>query len=57
MKIVILDRDTLGDVDLTCIENLGQTVVYGSTPQDLSAERLIDADVVILNKVKLLDEQ
>lgn len=53
MKIVILDRDTLGDVDLTCIENLGQTVVYGSTPQDLSAERLIDADVVILNKVKL----
>lgn len=53
MKIVILDRDTLGDVDLTCIENLGQTVVYGSTPRDLSAERLIDADVVILNKVKL----
>ena len=53
MKIVILDRDTLGDIDLACIEKLGQTVVYGSTPQEDSAARIEDADVVILNKVKL----
>ena len=53
MKTVILDRDTLGDVNLGCIEALGETVIYGSTPQETSASRITDADVVILNKVKL----
>ncbi len=53
MKIVILDRDTLGDVNLGCIEALGELEIFKSTSQEQSIERLMDADVAILNKVKL----
>lgn len=56
MKIVILDRDTLGDVNLGCIEALGQTVIYPKTTGQESIERIKDADVVILNKVKLNED-
>ena len=54
MKIVILDRDTLGgDADLQPLRLLGETVEYGSTPAELVHERLMGADVAVVNKIRL----
>ncbi len=57
MKIVILDKDTLGaDIDLTPLTTVGDVTVYGNTPPDQVHERLLDADVAVLNKIKLNPE-
>ena len=54
MKIIILDSGTLGaDVDLSPIEALGEVVEYKFTAPDEVADRLADADVAVLNKIKL----
>ncbi len=54
MKIVILDSGTLGaDIDLSPIEALGEVIEYRSTAPAEVAGRLADADVAVLNKVKL----
>ncbi len=54
LKTAILDTGTLGaDIDLSPIRELGQTREYISTPPDLVAERIGDAEVVVINKVKL----
>ncbi len=54
MKIVILDKDTLGkDIDLSPIKNLGECAEYGTTPPELVTERVSDAEVVVTNKIKL----
>lgn len=54
MKIAILDAATLGtDVNLTPLRSLGITAEYATTaPEDIS-ERLADADVAVVNKIKL----
>lgn len=57
MKIAILDKDTLGhDIDLAPLRALGETAEFGTTPPALVAERIADADVVVINKVKLNGE-
>lgn len=57
MKIVILDKDTLGaDADLSPIRNLGECTEYGTTDPSLVAERVADAEVVVTNKIKLNEE-
>ena len=54
MKIVILDAETLGeDIDLTFLNEIGETIIYKSTPEEMVAQRINDANVVILNKIKL----
>ncbi len=57
MKIVLLDTATLGeDMDLSPIASVREdisVISYPNTSADLVAERLLDADVVILNKIKL----
>ena len=54
MKIIVLDADTLGkDLDFSSLNDLGDVVIYPMTPPEMVAERINDADVVILNKVKL----
>ena len=54
MKIVILDSGTLGaDIDLEPIKALGDVTEHKFTAPDEVAERLADADVAVLNKVKL----
>lgn len=54
MKIAILDKDTLGhDIDLTPLRQLGETAEFGTTPPELIPERISDADVVVINKIKL----
>lgn len=54
MEIVILDAKTLGDdITLDMFDEFGSVTVYGATAQDSVAERIKNADVVILNKIKL----
>ncbi|MFA9381060.1 MAG: D-2-hydroxyacid dehydrogenase [Acetanaerobacterium sp.] len=55
MKIVILDGIALSnnDISFAPIQALGETVIYDSTPAELVAERIKDADCVMLNRVSL----
>lgn len=54
MKIVLLDAATLGeDLDLSPLNKYGEVVSYPATDPCKVEERLSDADVVIVNKVKL----
>ena len=54
MKIAILDKETLGlDIDLSPLRALGETAEFNITPPELVAERISDADVVVINKIKL----
>lgn len=54
MRVVVLDAGTLGkDLDLSVLNGFGTVSVYESTSADLTAQRMQDAEVVIVNKVKL----
>lgn len=54
MKIVYLDAKTLGeDLDLTSVSEMGEAVIYQNTPQDEVKNVITDADVIIVNKLKL----
>ncbi len=57
MKIVLLDTATLGeDTDLSPMGLIGEdvsVVAYANTPAELVAERLSDAEVAVLNKIRL----
>lgn len=57
MKITVLDADTLGaDLSLEPLRRLGECIVYPSTAQSEVAARISDSDVVVLNKIKLNEE-
>jgi len=54
MKIAVLDAATLGDdLSLSPLEEVGECDIYSSTPPEKVAERLVDAEVTVINKVKL----
>ena len=55
MKIIILDKCTVtkGDVDLSCLEELGEVEYYDLLPHDEIKEILKNADAVICNKAKI----
>ena len=54
MNIVLLDTATLGeDVDLSPIYALGEVTEYKNTAPKQVAQRIADAEVVMLNKIKL----
>ena len=54
MKIVILDAATLGaDIDLSPIGALGEMTVYERTDVGEISARLADADVAVVNKLKM----
>lgn len=57
MKIVLTDAQTVtnGDLDLSVFEKYGEVVVYPLTYYEETAERIADADVVLLNKT-VMDE-
>lgn len=52
MKIILLEEKTVsqGDVSLEGFKSLGQVTGYPLTPQDKVAERVGDAEAVIINK-------
>jgi len=54
MKIVFLDAKTLGDdINLSAVYDLGDICIYENTPQSEVENVILDADVVVLNKLKL----
>lgn len=54
MKIVQLDAKTIGDdIDLSFLSELGETVIYPNTSQNDVKNVITDADVIIVNKLKL----
>ena len=57
MKIIILDRLTLGeDLDISYLYKIGEVVSYDTTTPDCVEERIKDADVIFVNKLKLNEE-
>ena len=56
MNIVFLDEYSLGGIDLSRIKKLGNYTGYEKTTPGEIAERCIDADIVITNKVPLRAE-
>jgi glycerate dehydrogenase len=54
MKIVILDRSAIGyDTPLCALEKFGEVVCYDSSDPTEAKERSSDAEIIILNKVKI----
>lgn len=58
MKIVVLDGYTLcpGDLDMQELHALGEVTFYDRTPQDMVAERIADASIVLTNKARMTRE-
>ncbi|MCR5216821.1 MAG: D-2-hydroxyacid dehydrogenase [Lachnospiraceae bacterium] len=57
MKIVILDTITFGeDMDLSPFQKLGEVEMYPTSTTKEAAERVKDADVIIVNKVLMNQE-
>lgn len=55
-KIVVLDGKTLGNVDYIKLNEFGQVIYYDITSEKQVAERIQDANIVIVNKVILNQE-
>ena len=54
MKLVVLERNSVGtDIDMGCLEKFGEVVCYPNTVADNAAERVQDADIVIVNKAPM----
>ena len=54
MNIVLLDAKTLGDdLDLSSLDLFGTLTCYDTTSEEETLARIIDADIVITNKVVL----
>ncbi len=54
MKVVILDAKTLGDdIEFSVFEKFGELKVYPTTSPLQLNDRIKDADVIIVNKIKL----
>ena len=57
MNISILDASTLGDdLDLSIFSELGNVKIYPMTSPDELKDHTKDADVIVLNKVKINEE-
>ena len=54
MKIVFLEADTLGtDTDLSMFDGLGEVIRYGLSDPARNAERIREADILVVNKVPM----
>ena len=57
MKIIFLDVLTFGkDADLSAFDALGDVTYYDSTKSDLTSNRVLDAEVIVTNKVVITKE-
>ncbi|QOP40243.1 D-2-hydroxyacid dehydrogenase [Sulfurimonas marina] len=56
MKIVLLDTITFGDTDLSGFEQFGDVITYAKTAPEHTQERVVDADVIVTNKVVITKE-
>lgn len=54
MKLVLLDAATLGEgLDFQKLRQFGELTIYQNTKPEEAPQRLLDADVAIVNKIKL----
>ena len=54
MKIVILDRASIGfDTPISVLSRFGEVVCYDSSSPEEAMARSSDADVIIINKIKV----
>ena len=54
MIVKVLDRKTMGyDIPLTELERFGALELYDSTEPDVVKQRCADAEVIVLNKIKI----
>ena len=51
MKLIFLDALTLGDIELSHFEKLGDVKIYQTTKANETLERVKEADIVLTNKV------
>lgn len=57
MKVVFMETDTLGDdVDLSVFQKFGEVVRYSKSDLAENADRIADADVIIVNKIPMNEE-
>lgn len=57
MKIVILDKASLGeDTPFSVLDKFGEVISYSESTPEEAIERSINADVIIINKVKVTRE-
>ena len=57
MKIVILDRASIGfDTPISVLNRFGQVLCYDASSPEEAKERSADADVIIINKIKVTRE-
>ena len=57
MKIVVLDKFSLGmDTPFNALYELGEVIFYESSNEDEAIARSEDADVIIINKVKVTEK-
>ena len=56
MKIVVLDKNSLGqDTPLSGLTAFGEVKIYDGTSETEIDDRIVDADVIVLNKVKITE--
>lgn len=57
MNIVFLDRKSIGeDIDLNKFNDFGNVTIYDYSTPDEAADRTVDADIIILNKVPVNEQ-
>lgn len=57
MKIVVLEKESLGrDLDISYYEEFGEVVYYDTTSACEVPERIMDAEIVLVNKVLMNEE-
>ena len=57
MRIAVLDAATLGDdLSLAPLEQLGEVSVFRTSAPDEVAARIRNADVAVINKIRLNEE-
>ena len=56
MKIVFLDAAAMGDVSFAAIEQLGELVCYDMSTPEEAIQRVMDCEVLIINKVLVTPE-
>lgn len=56
MKIVLLDKATLGDdLSFDKFNEFGEVVIYQTSNEEEVLDRVCDADVIVINKIKIND--
>ena len=53
MKIVFLDAATMGDVSFSPISALGELECFQTSDREEALQRVKDAEVLIINKIKV----